>query len=248
MSAAADRFAGLPTAAKLLLILTAALLPIGVALTWLGESGIRQANEALRGRSDDQAKAAANAIESLIARNALALRIAANGALAADPHNACERAQSSLAIAPAVAQRFELETATGQPLCKAGDIGDTGSLPVVAPGDIRLRVAPQSDAVIIRVGVNDGMATGSIDTAALRAAVAHGASPNLESLLLRDGTGELRVIGPDGGSDGNLQFTEWRVGNDGLTARVANPVDRVTTADRLVLLLPVLMWVAATST
>jgi len=246
LSAAADRFAGLPTAAKLLLILTAALLPIGVALTWLGESGIRQANEALRGRSDDQAKAAANAIESLIARNALALRIAANGALAADPHNACERAQSSLAIAPAVAQRFELETATGQPLCKAGDIGDTGSLPVVAPGDIRLRVAPQSDAVIIRVGVNDGMATGSIDTAALRAAVAHAASPNLQSLLLRDGTGELRVIGPDGGSDGNLQFTEWRVGNDGLTARVANPVDRVTTADRLVLLLPVLMWVAAT--
>src|SRR3954471_22701376 len=116
-NAAVRRFSTLPTAAKLLLILTAALLPIGILLTWLSESGIQQANRALRGRSEDQAKAAANAIESLIARNALALRIAANGALAVGPRTACERAQASLAIAPAVAQRFELETATGEPLC-----------------------------------------------------------------------------------------------------------------------------------
>src|SRR5215212_4763887 len=111
-----ERFARLPTAAKLLLILTAALLPIGIALTWLSGSGIRQANEALRGRSEDQARSATRAVESLIARNALALRIAANGALAAGGGDPCERARQSLAIAPAVAQRFELETASGQPL------------------------------------------------------------------------------------------------------------------------------------
>ena len=42
-----DRFERLPTAAKLLLILTAVLLPIGVALTFMGSSGIREANAAL---------------------------------------------------------------------------------------------------------------------------------------------------------------------------------------------------------
>ena len=47
-----DRFARLSTAAKLLLILTAAILPIGIALTWVGESGIRQANAALGGRAE----------------------------------------------------------------------------------------------------------------------------------------------------------------------------------------------------
>jgi hypothetical protein len=78
-----ERFARLSTAAKLLLILTAAILPIGIALTWIGEAGIRQANNALEGRAQDQARAAAQGIESLIARNALALRVAANGALAA---------------------------------------------------------------------------------------------------------------------------------------------------------------------
>jgi hypothetical protein len=54
-----ERFARLPTATKLLLILTAAILPIGIALTWIGESGIRRANIALQGRADDQSRAAA---------------------------------------------------------------------------------------------------------------------------------------------------------------------------------------------
>jgi len=41
---AGERFSRLPTAGKLLLILTAVMLPIGIALIWLGESGIRQGN------------------------------------------------------------------------------------------------------------------------------------------------------------------------------------------------------------
>ena len=106
---AAERFARLSTAAKFLLILTAVLLPIGIALTWLGENGIQQANGALEGRAEDQSRAAAEGIQSLIARNALALRIATNGALAGGEDAACDRAKRSLSVAPAVAQSFELE-------------------------------------------------------------------------------------------------------------------------------------------
>src|SRR5881397_589207 len=129
---AAERFARLPTAAKLLLILTALLLPIGIALAWLGEQGIGQANRALVGRNEDQARSAVQSIESLIARNALALRIAANGALADGPDGACDRARRSLAIAPAVAQSFEFESPDGHPKCAIGDIGYTGAMPVAA--------------------------------------------------------------------------------------------------------------------
>ena len=78
---AAERFARLPTAAKLFLILTAAILPIGLALVWIGQAEIREANGVLESRSKDQARTAARTIESLVARNALALRVAANGAL-----------------------------------------------------------------------------------------------------------------------------------------------------------------------
>ena len=97
MSTAAERFAALPTAAKLLLILTAVLLPIGIALVWVAGAGIREADSASREIAEDQARAAARSIESLIARNVLALRIATNGALVAGPDGACDRAQRSLA-------------------------------------------------------------------------------------------------------------------------------------------------------
>jgi two-component sensor histidine kinase len=239
----AQRFAGLPTAAKLLLILTAAILPIGIALTWFGETGIRQANAALKGRTDDQSRLAAGSIESLIARNALALRVAANGALAGGSGDACAKTRSSLAIAPAVAQSFELETPDGKPLCAVGQVEDTGELPVIAPGDIRVRVAPDSDAVAIRVGVMNGMATATIGVQELRTA-AIGNGSDIQSLVIHDGNRELRVISPPG-DGGKLSTTEWPISNASLYARVGMPYRRITTTDRLVLLLPVLMWVAA---
>src|SRR6185312_7621790 len=165
---AAERFGRLPTAAKLLLMLTAVLLPIGVALVWLGESGIRQANSALLQRSDDQSRIAAGAVQSLIARDALALRIAANGAFVDGESNACERARRSLAIAPGAAQNFELQGADGHPVCTNGTVADTGELPVIAPGDIALRLVPAAQAVAIRVGVIDGMATALVPVQELR--------------------------------------------------------------------------------
>src|ERR1044071_1281776 len=114
---AAERFAKLPTAAKLLLILTAVLLPIGIALTWIGQSGIQQANGALQGRARDQAKTAAHAIESLIARNALALRVAAAGALRKPRGNPCDEMAEALTTAPAISRRFALRSAEGDLIC-----------------------------------------------------------------------------------------------------------------------------------
>jgi two-component sensor histidine kinase len=243
MSVAA-RFARLPTGAKLLLILTAVLLPIGIALVSFGESGIRQANEAIKGRAEDQSRAAAEAMQSLIARNALALRIAANGALAEGPARACDRAQRSLTIAPGIAQSFELESADGKPICSAGTVGDTGSLPVVPPASIATRIAPGLNGVAIRVGVIDGMATAFVPVAELRAAATE-APGEIEAVVLHDDNLELRVLGPPDTPDLRLRLTEWRIGNGVLLARIGAANRRITTYDRLVLLLPVLMWVLA---
>jgi two-component sensor histidine kinase len=239
-----ERFARLSTAAKLLLILTAAILPIGIALTWIGEAGIRQANNALEGRAQDQARAAAQGIESLIARNALALRVAANGALAAGSAGACERTRRSLTIAPGVAQSFELESLDGEPTCAIGELGDVGSLPLVAPGDIRVRIAPQVDAVAIRVGTADGMATALIPAAELRTAALEPPG-DIEEIMLRDDLRELRLLGPGKSSEMQLRVSNARIGNGPLVAHIGTAIQRITPIDRLLLLLPVLMWVAA---
>jgi two-component sensor histidine kinase len=239
-----QRYAGLPTAAKLLLILTAVLLPIGIALAVIGEMGIRQADSVLEERNQDQSRAAAEAIESLVARNALALRVAANGALAAGRFGACDRAVRSLAIAPAVAQSFELETVEGQPICTVGQIGDTGTLPHVAPGDIRVRIAPDSIGIAVRVGLNNGMATTVIGLGELQT-VAAGAAKNITTVVVQDDVRELRVLGPRPGSGLKLRVTELPIGNGNLAARIGSRREQITAVDRLLLLLPLLMWIAA---
>ena len=58
LSEAARRFAALPTAVKLFLILTAALLPIGVGLVWTASQGIRDADNVLRAQAEEQARLA----------------------------------------------------------------------------------------------------------------------------------------------------------------------------------------------
>lgn len=241
---ATDRFARLPTAAKLLLILTAVLLPIGAALAWLGNNGILQADAALQGRNQDQSRALASAVESLIARNALALRIAGNAALADGPAGACERAQRALSIAPGVASSFELEDSSGKPICAVGEVGQTGVIPLTAPGDIKVRIATGADAVAIRVGVINGIVTGNVPLAELSAA-ARDAGGNIATVMLTDEARELRVIGPPPGSDMQLRISQWPLGNGNIIARIGVPRSQLTTQDQLTLLLPLLMWFAA---
>lgn len=240
----ADRFARLPTAAKLLLILTAVLLPIGLALAWLGNSGIRQANAALDGRNQDQSRAVAKSIESLIARNALALRVAAAGGLQADGPAACDKAAAALTTAPAIAQRFSLRRPDGTLTCTHGAFVPKYPTPLVAPGDIRVWIDPDEQGLDLRVGVDGGMATASISKLELRAAALDQTSP-IMSLVLRDGDRDLFLIPGPAMAHPDLSVSTWPVGKGNIRADVGTAHERITTAERLMLLLPLLMWVAA---
>jgi len=243
LSAAIRRFAGLPTAAKLLLILTALLLPIGVALSLIAASGIRDANDMLRDRSANEARAAARAMEGLIARNALALRIAAAGAIPAHGSKACDEALKALATAPAITRSFALRDGDGVLLCTTEGFVPREELPLVAPGDIRSWIDPGGQQVDIRVGVVGGMATASVAGEDLKTA-ALDATSGIRSLELADDKNALELIGP-AARDGEQRFVALPIINGALTARIGFPVTRITTADKLVLLLPVLMWVLA---
>jgi two-component sensor histidine kinase len=198
----------------------------------------------MAGRAQDQARAAAQAIESLIARNALALRISTNGALASGPAGACDRAVRSLSIAPGVSHSFELEDGDGKPICSAGVVGDTGSLPLVAPGNIQVRIAPSLDAVAVRVGVIGGMATALVPMQELRSSAVD-APGDVDSVVLHDEARELQILQPSAPSDAQVQFSEWPIGNKSVSARIGSVDEQITTRDRLVLLLPLLMWIAA---
>jgi two-component sensor histidine kinase len=244
MATAAERFANLSTPAKLLLILTVALLPIGFALVWIAYDGIHTANTTLSNQSSDQAKAAARSVESLIARNVLALRIAANGRLGDGPA-ACQEVQKSLTIAPAVAQQFRLDS-NGNVLCVVGQLGDTGPISSVTPGDIRLTVAPDDDSLVVQVGVIGGSAITVLSSEDLRKAALDSGS-SFDGLRVQDGQREIDIMASDQPLDSNERrfVSRWPVGSGRLTIEVDGRVPAITTIDVLVIILPVVMWVIA---
>jgi two-component sensor histidine kinase len=245
LSEAARRFSALPTTVKLLLILSAALLPIGAGLVWVAGQSIRDANDVLRVQADEQARLAARGIESLIARNALALRIAANGRVNGNP-DSCADVRQSLTVTPAVAQKFELETVEGERLCEIGAIPETAALPMVAPGDVALRISPDQDALVFRLGVSGGMATGALSREELRRA-AMDAAPDIDMLVLREGGSELPIIvsASSSSEETNMSNTRWPIAGNRVEAAIGSGFPMITTGERLVLLLPFLMWIVA---
>jgi hypothetical protein len=130
-------FRQLPTAGKLLVILSAAVLPLGLVLVWAATAGISQATTALRENASAQGRSATRSVESLIVRNALALRVAASGALR-EPSNHCAYVRRALQLTQGVAENFALSDARGLSLCQVGGVRLERPNELVAPGDIRL--------------------------------------------------------------------------------------------------------------
>jgi len=238
---AAERFARLPTGAKLLLILTAVLLPIGIALAWIGNSGIHQANAALDSRNQQQARSAATTIESLIARNALAMRVAATSSLGNPRGNPCLETAKALASTPAITQRFSLRSMDGQLLCTYGGFVPKAADPILAPGTIQVWLDPTAREVDFRAAGTDGMVTASLPLDEIRKAATN-AAELVQFVELRDANSALTVIQSN---SGDLSFTQLPIGNGDLIARIGFSHQRIATVDRLLLLLPLLMWIAA---
>ncbi|MEO5641265.1 MAG: histidine kinase dimerization/phosphoacceptor domain -containing protein [Sphingomicrobium sp.] len=238
-------FNRLPTGAKLLLLISLALLPIGLAMIWAARSGIDRANAALDQRAEEQDQAAARSIESLIARNALALRIAANGALATPDANDCDEARRSLAIAPAVSRSFSIEAPDGTQHCLTPEFSAPRGARFAPPGGIALWLDPLGKALFVRVGVVGGMATDRISLAEL-AAAARDVAPDIVALHLDDGVNAAAVIGDLGrATPHRARATMHDVAGGQMSVRVSVPTERLSTGDWLLLLLPMMMWLFA---
>ncbi|MEO7786780.1 MAG: histidine kinase dimerization/phosphoacceptor domain -containing protein [Sphingomicrobium sp.] len=234
----------LPTAAKLLLLISLALLPIGLAMIISARNGIERANAALDSRAEEQDLAAARSIEALIARNALALRVAANAALSTPDANDCDEARRALAIAPAVSRNFAIEASNGSERCLTEAFVAPVGGRFAPPGGIALWIDRDGRALLVRVGVVGGMATNRIPFAELVAA-AREVAPKIAVLSLDDGTGATTVIGAAQGSAINNFSARHVVAGGQLVVRVGVPSDELSTGDWLLLLLPMTMWIVA---
>ena len=241
----------LSTAGKLLLLLSAAILPLGLVLVFAATSGIDKANQALVARAADQGRLAIRSVDSLIFRNVLALRVAANGALDGSGGDPCERAELAMSVAPDIPRSFVLRDRVGTQLCSRGEV-DTGERPtlLVDPGKVRLWISPAKNSIYFRVGLLRGSVTGAIDRQQLQTALglAHAGTDNV---TLSDGNSEISVRDPSAVPETRLERAthtiEGSFSGGQLAARARVSTERVKSVDRLIILLPVLMWIVATS-
>jgi two-component sensor histidine kinase len=233
-----------PTGTKVLVIISAALLPLGLALAWAARDSVEDANRANRAAAEEQGRAVARTIESLIARNALALGVAANGALRGG-EEPCAAAVRTLALTPAIATRFTIRDPDGEMICVTGGFPPRRNDLLVAPGDIRLWVSPLDRAIDYRIGVVGGMATGDLTTEALRAA-AIDIGEDVRELRISDGSEQLTIIPPGRQGDATRPLRKTHViGRGQLRVHTAIGVVRTTIFNSMAMLLPLLMWVAA---
>ena len=238
-----SRFDHWSTGTKLLVLLTLALFPLGLALAWTARASLGDSRRALIEVSYEEGKVAARAAESLIARNALALRIAANGAIRSNSGDACAVTAQSLSLTPAIASRFSIRNAAGIVLCSQGDYVPSSNDQLIAPGALSLWISPATRAVRFRVGVNGGMATGELTTAEIARTVRE-FSPRVRAFAIRDGRTTLEVVAADP-ARGPTRIGQYRLAGSQLTAAIQTPLIDAGLIDRLLTFLPLLMWVAA---
>ncbi len=233
-----------PTGTKLLLILSAALLPLGLALAWSAGESLDDANRANRAAAEEQGRAVARAIESLIARNVLALSVAANGAFRDRAGDPCAAAAQSLALTPAISSRFTIRDTDVRIICSNGLEPRRDDI-FTAPGDIQLWVSPLDKAVDYRVGVVGGMATGDLKVDALRAAAIE-VGENIDELTISDGSNQLAIISARRCQADKAPIRRVHpIGRDQLRVHLAIAVARTSTFDQLAMMLPLLMWLLA---
>ena len=234
-----------PTGAILLLLLTAALLPLGLVLAWVADQNVRDAERALTQTSDQQGIDATQSIESLIARNVLALRIAANAAMSSGTADPCAIAVRSLSVSPAVAQRFRLRDDEGREICSVGNFQGERTGLLVAPGAVRVWVSPQR-LIHYRVGIVGGTATGILTVADVKQAVTE-ATGGIQRLAVGDGANELLIFERSAPRpDTRMLDHVHQVSGGQLRVRAVTMIETTPLRDRILMLLPLLMWVAAT--
>lgn len=228
---------------KLLVLLTLALFPLGLALAWTARASFEDLREALVKESTEDAKVAARTMDGLIARNALALRIAANAALRNPRADPCEIAARSLAMTPSIAGRFSIRDAEGRLICTTGGYIANGGEFVIAPGAMRVWVFPDTRSVRFRVGVIGGMVTGEINAALLEQDV-RDMVPRVRAVAVRDGQNSLNVFRPPMGQAAS-QSAQYPMADKQLTATVWTELGQPRPIERLAMFLPLLMWVVA---
>lgn len=238
---------GLPTGARVFLILSIALLPLALIALFATLQTTRTADVETRARLRVAASEASRALQIELVGDITALRVALN-ALNQDGDDApsCARVQGVFAQQSAAGVRFEVVDPGERTLCGA-------RLPVDAPpasGSERLTtlLVPERGLVVQLPSSPNGTRASAFFPSAMLAEIARpgGFVPPYAASLVRDGDEPLQLQALE--RHGPLERRERRsvsIGLDDLSLLMEVRSAPITSPVLVAMLLPLLMWAAA---
>ncbi len=239
-------FGRLSTGIKMLIILTTALLPLGlIALFASIESAhVNRLNReaATRFLAIDSGRR----LDGVISRTAITLRAAAT-ALSGnpdDPRN-CQRTLESLAASHRFPVDFAIFAANGELLCATH--GFVPAMPDLPAAGGRVEIGPDGDILRIFVSADRGVAGGVAELS--RATIVDTSHPRaIEGsyrLTLRQGPRSMPLARADGSMLSEGMTTTLPLADNQLSLEMTSLQVPVTATEILLVLLPILMLIAA---
>jgi len=237
----------LSTGAKMLIILTVALGPLGIIAVLASAQSANEGRLAREAEGRMFAQEAASALQALIVRNAVTVR-ATTTALSLNNagRRACGRTLDSLIANNAVVghvavfENNRLECASGS----GATVEATASL---QPGATRISLAPHGRALRVEVAGNAPGTSGRVDipSEALAAIVARHAPRDPYTVSMETADGVLPVVRATGIVVRDRDTVRLPIAGGQTEVVIATRVAPVRAVEVLMILLPVMMWIAA---
>ena len=242
---ARSAFARLTTGAKLVLILSAALLPLALIAIFATLQTTRVVDSEARARLRVASNESARAIAIELIGDMTALRVAMN-ALDADAADApgCARAQGVFAQQSAIDTRFVIRDRAGRTLCGAPLARPVALAP--APGAIDAAIVPGRGVLLAITGQRGVSAQAYFSLALLRRLAEPSSRATAYSSALIDGERSLTLESiADAGPLARMETMRTDLGLGRLALRTNVRSAPITSSLVVAMLLPLIMWVAA---
>ncbi|MBV9840848.1 MAG: sensor histidine kinase [Sphingomonadaceae bacterium] len=243
----ANLFARLSTGMKMLIILSAALLPLGLIALLASVQSAENNRQTRNAASRLLATDAADRVNMLIARTAVTMRAASTAfgdALPGSP--TCQRTIEALAASHRLKLRFAIFNASGQLVCAVR--GYRPAVPTLALADAsRTDIAPGGDGLLLvtRAASGDALGVAQLPAAVLTAISHPHVPPGSYFLAVREGATTLTLATITSRPIGKLMTISAPFARARLTLVMTIPETPISSTEMLVIVLPVLMWLAA---
>lgn len=242
----AARFGRLSTGIKMLLILTVGLFPFGLIAILASIESARESSDAYAARIRERAVLRAQRVDSVLSRSILILRAASAAIPPETPPQQCAAALGRLIRAEALPGRFAL-AAGGRWRCAT-----PGYEPTAIPRrrDARSAVEISPNGNFLRFALFDERGelegTGEFTRPSIAALVDIPGPETTQDLALR-GAGRVMMLEDNfrpGPMDDILSFRE-PIADDRIALTLETGPNPLTAAELIIILLPVIMWLAA---